>query len=190
VVVSEGGWERTNHEMPWLVSLRTGWASQFPARCCYVRLAIIARVVVISLLLLLLLLVVSFLLLRHSLLLARHFPPPPPRSLAVSLSGPRALATLVEFVPLPISRGPHLHPPTDAHPSRRGGVRARMGCCEDQPTSPTRWRGIILGGHLPTSLNGGEGRRWWWWWRVVAAATRRVVGNDGGGGDDEAGGGW
>jgi hypothetical protein len=176
--------------MPWLVSLRTGWASQFPARCCYVRLAIIARVVVISLLLLLLLLVVSFLLLRHSLLLARHFPPPPPRSLAVSLSGPRALATLVEFVPLPISRGPHLHPPTDAHPSRRGGVRARMGCCEDQPTSPTRWRGIILGGHLPTSLNGGEGRRWWWWWRVVAAATRRVVGNDGGGGDDEAGGGW
>jgi hypothetical protein len=129
-------------------------------------------------------------LLRHSLLLARHFPPPPPRSLAVSLSGPRALATLVEFVPLPISRGPHLHPPTDAHPSRRGGVRARMGCCEDQPTSPTRWRGIILGGHLPTSLNGGEGRRWWWWWRVVAAATRRVVGNDGGGGDDEAGGGW
>jgi len=35
-----------------------------------------------------------------------------------------------------------------------------MGGCEDRPTSPTRWRGTILGGHQPTSLDGGEGPRW------------------------------
>ena len=35
-----------------------------------------------------------------------------------------------------------------------------MGCCEDRPTSPTRWKGTILGGHQPTSLDGGEGPRW------------------------------
>ena len=48
-----------------------------------------------------------------------------------------------------------------AHPSGGGGVHAgSMGCCKDRPTSPTRWRGMILGGHQPTSLNGGEGPRW------------------------------
>ena len=30
-----------------------------------------------------------------------------------------------------------------------------VGRCEDQPTSPARWRGIILGWHWPTYLNGG-----------------------------------
>ena len=30
-----------------------------------------------------------------------------------------------------------------AHPFRRGGIHTLM-CCEDQPTSPTWWRGVIL----------------------------------------------
>jgi len=49
-----------------------------------------------------------------------------------------------------------------------------MDVCEDQPTIPTWWKGMILGEHWPTSLNRGEGPRWWWW------------GNDGGGGSDES----
>jgi len=55
-------------------------------------------------------------------------------------------------------------------------LRRSMGC-KDQATSPRWWRASILGGHRPTSLNGGEGPRWWWWH------------NEGAGGNEDAGGG-
>lgn len=60
-------------------------------------------------------------------------------------------------------RIPPQNPPIDAYLSRRWGIGAWMGLCEDYPTSPTWWRGTILGwtsAHIPqytTSLNVGEG---------------------------------